>query len=324
VKRILLATLVVLSSAALAQAWSDSGHKIVASIAFRQLAPEEQAQVVAILKQHPRFEQDFKSKMPTELMDEKEQNEWLFQQAAVWPDMARGFQGTDRKYSHPTWHYIDLSSFLVPEDSTMTVTVNQSLDPPAEQREDMDAIQVLKMARAKLANKNTPDSEKAVWICWLFHVVGDIHQPLHSTALFAKTLFPTGDRGGNSIHCDQRGNLHSLWDGFLGGRTNFREPRNKAIAFVNDEAKAAIGKAAATKLDEKTWLDESHQICDTVVYDEEVRGFLRGYLDQTSAPPITLTERYLKAGGAVAETRVIQAGYRLGAVTKQVLAGDPN
>jgi hypothetical protein len=87
---------------------------------------------------------------------------------------------------------------------------------------------------------------------------------------------------------------------------------------VNDEAKSAIGKEAATKLDEKIWLDESHQICDTLVYDDEVRGFLRGYADKTTAPPIALTERYLKAGGAVAETRVVQAGCRLGAVSKEV------
>ena len=317
-KRFLLATLLVLSSATMTHAWSDSGHKIIASIAFRQLTPNEQAKIVAILKQHPRFEQDFKSKMPEGLSDD-EQNEYFFQIAAVWPDMARGFRGEDREYSHPSWHYIDLSSFLVPEDSNMTVTVNQSLDPPAEPNEQMDAIQAIKTARKKLADKNVPDSEKAVWLCWLFHVVGDIHQPLHSTALFSKTLFPTGDRGGNSIHTGQRGNLHSLWDGFLGGRTEFRPPRNRAIAIVNDEAKSAMGKAAATKLDEKTWLDESHQLCDKVVYDDEVRGYLRGYVDKTEAPPITLTERYLKTGGAVAEDQVIKAGYRLGAVVKELV-----
>jgi hypothetical protein len=96
------------------------------------LSPEEQAKIAAILKQHPRFEQDFKSKMPEGLND-AEQNECCFQIAAVWPDMARGFQGADRKYNHPTWHYINLPSFLVPEDSTMTVKVNQSLDPPAHE-----------------------------------------------------------------------------------------------------------------------------------------------------------------------------------------------
>ena len=50
----------------------------------------------------------------------------------------------------------------------------------------------------------------------------------------------------------------------------------KAIVFENDEAKRVIGKNAATKVDEKTWLGASQQLCDTVVYDGEVRGSLRG------------------------------------------------
>jgi hypothetical protein len=44
-------------------------------------------------------------------------------------------------------------------------------------------------------------------------------------------------------------------------------------------------------------------------YNSELTGYLRGYLDKSDAPPIQLTERYLKAGGAVAEKRVTEAGY---------------
>jgi len=38
-------------------AWSAAAHKIIASIAFRQLSRDEQVRVVAILKQHPRFDE---------------------------------------------------------------------------------------------------------------------------------------------------------------------------------------------------------------------------------------------------------------------------
>src|SRR5258707_1201174 len=74
-----------------AQAWNATGHKIIASIAFRQLTPAEQAKVVAILKRHPRFTDDFADQMPADVRgaDEATQNEWLFQQAAVWPDTVR-------------------------------------------------------------------------------------------------------------------------------------------------------------------------------------------------------------------------------------------
>jgi hypothetical protein len=169
-----------------------------------------------------------------------------------------------------------------------------------------------------LIDKKTPDADKAVMICWLFHEVGDIHQPLHSTALSSVSLFPKGDRGGNSIKTDQRQNLYSLWDQFLGKEASFRTARNKAITFVNDPNESKLGLAATKQLDEKIWLLESHKLAESTVYDAELVGYLRGYADKTEAPPITLTQRYLKEGGAAAEQRIIQAGYRLGAVLKQV------
>jgi hypothetical protein len=46
-------------------------------------------------------------------------------------------------------------------------------------------------------NKSTT-SEKALFARYLVHIVGDIHQPLHSVSLY-NTTFPSGDRGGNSL-----------------------------------------------------------------------------------------------------------------------------
>jgi len=308
----------LLATAAPALAWSEAGHKITGSIAYRQLTPDQQAKIVAILKNHPRWDEDFKSKMPAELTTEAEQNEWVFQQAAVWPDMARGFNGADRKFNHPTWHYINLPIYLTDDDKTIDAKVNVSLDPPADVQEDMNVVQAIRLARRLLTDKQTTDAEKAVLLCWIFHDVGDIHQPLHSCALFSKHLFPSGDRGGNSIRTDQRQNLHAVWDQFPGNRASFREARNKAIAIVNDPEQSKIGKEAAGKLDENTWLDESHALAESVAYDAEVTGHLRSHYPESEAPPIQLTERYLKEGGKVAERRVVEAGYRLGAVLNAV------
>jgi hypothetical protein len=41
--------LVVLLTASPAGAWNATGHKIIASIAFRQLTADEQAKIVALL-----------------------------------------------------------------------------------------------------------------------------------------------------------------------------------------------------------------------------------------------------------------------------------
>jgi len=40
------------------------------------------------------------------------------------------------------------------------------------------------------------DEEKEIYLTWLLHLIGDIHQPLHCTAVFSEQ-FPNGDKGGN-------------------------------------------------------------------------------------------------------------------------------
>jgi hypothetical protein len=107
--------LLALMFTAQAVAWGPAGHKIVAAIAFRQLTPAQQQRIVAVLKQHPRFQEDFADKMPEEV----EENEWIFQQAAVWPDLARGLPTEAKEeYSRPNWHFIDLPYFPTEEDWT--------------------------------------------------------------------------------------------------------------------------------------------------------------------------------------------------------------
>src|SRR4029450_371927 len=126
-------------------------------------------------------------------------------------DIARGFRGEDAKFNHGTWHYINVPHFLSPTDEQALagkVKVNQSLDPPAKPIEEMNAIQTIRLARSMLADDKISKSEKAIMLAWLFHLVGDIHQPLHSTALFSQKLFPDGDRGGNLILTQQTRNLH--------------------------------------------------------------------------------------------------------------------
>ena len=151
-----------------------------------------------------------------------------------------------RKFNHGTWHYINVPAFLSPADEQALagkLNVNQSLDAPATPEEKMNAIQTLRVTRAMLVDPNVSDGDKAVMMTWLFHLVGDIHQPLHSSALFSQKLFPNGDRGGNDIKTKQRGNLHSLWDGFLGGKVSVREPQQ-----IDEAADALLSIAKILRL----------------------------------------------------------------------------
>ena len=55
----------------------------------------------------------------------------------------------------------------------------------------------------------------------IIHVIGDIHQPLHSSTYFDDN-FPDGDRGGNLIQVtfnNKKWNWHALWDSEFGYAT---------------------------------------------------------------------------------------------------------
>jgi hypothetical protein len=276
---------------------------------------------VDILREHPRFQPDFLDAMPENV---EARDEWIFQQASVWPDIARGFKGDALKeFNHGTWHYINVPHYLNASDREALdrLKVNDSLDPPAKPAEDMNAIQTIKVARALFADTDANPRDKAIMMAWLFHLVGDIHQPLHSTALFSAKLFPEGDRGGNLIPTVQRRNLHSLWDGFPGGKVDLREAHQDVLKLLAIPELAELGERSARELDEKQWMDESHELCVNVVYGPELLGYLRNRETEggTDLQPISLPEEYLKAGGKVCDRRAVQAGYRLAAVLKEIV-----
>jgi hypothetical protein len=186
----------------------------------------------------------------------------------------------------------------------------------------MNVVQTIRYARRILADRTTSKQEKALM---LMHCVGDIHQPLHSTALFSRHLFPGGDRGGNSIpvldQVHQSANVHEFWDELPGSNIEFATARTEALRLRNDPQFSALGKKAAI-LDEKTWLDESHRLALTAAYDRTVLSSLRAAEQTTSKlnklEPITLSERYLAKARPISNRRLIESGYRLGALLKLV------
>jgi S1/P1 nuclease len=57
--------------------------------------------------------------------------------------------------------------------------------------------------------------KRGISLAWLFHLMGDIHQPLHAIQLFSRE-YPNGDRGGIEMCVRASFNgapieLHRLW-----------------------------------------------------------------------------------------------------------------
>jgi hypothetical protein len=322
----LMLSIAVLLTASPALAWWDGGHQITASIAFRRLTPEQRQRVLALLKSHPRWTDDFEYQMPDAVKadDADTQTEWVFQQAAIWPDLVRKFEGADReRFHHGTWHYVNLPHFLTDADRKALegkVYVNVNLIAPEQPAPNMNIVQTIRLARRVVGDGSASAESRAVMLAWLFHTVGDIHQPLHSTAMFSQRLLPEGCRGGNLIKTKQRDNLHSLWDSLPGERLSLREARNRAVALMNRADLKPDGERAATMLNESTWLSESHELTIKAVYDAEVLAALRAAESggARELPTITLSDDYLQAAGAIAERRIVEAGYRLGAVLAEI------
>src|SRR5262249_14358538 len=97
------------------------------------------------------------------------------------------------------------------------------------------AIAALKQAMDTLRS-NADDADKAVALCWLLHLVGDLHQPLHASALIARAESlpkpdfdpppapfdpPEGDAGGNRLAIKLKATnanaevLHAYWDALV-------------------------------------------------------------------------------------------------------------
>jgi hypothetical protein len=89
------------------------------------------------------------------------------------------------------------------------------------QTRDPEPVNILTaLAENESVMKNENDSErKPIALAWLFQLVGDIHQPLHTAQLFTVD-YPQGDRGGNEIcvrvtQVGQPMDLHRFWDGVI-------------------------------------------------------------------------------------------------------------
>src|SRR4051812_44447936 len=199
-----------------AAAWNEAGHATVAMIAWRQLDESHRRQVGELLKSHPHYEKFLIARKP----DGVDVNEWAFLRAAVWPDWVRparpGTEGETFKgpeitsYHRGDWHYIN-KAWVLPQDL-------KKVDPatrPAATRPARENILTPLDANAKiLADTSAKPADRAVALCWMMHLVGDVHQPLHAISMYSQE-YPDSDRGGNGEVV--RGNdnvmrLHAYWD----------------------------------------------------------------------------------------------------------------
>jgi hypothetical protein len=307
-------------------AWNALGHKVVAEIAWRELEPSARQQIVDVVRRHPRFDADFAQKMTDDVLkgDKALQDRWVFQHAATWPDIARNLpKGERSKYDRPQWHYVDFPLFLDGSDQRALagkLSVNLATDfRTTKDKRQLNVLQAIGYARATVESSAGADT-KALAYCWLLHLVGDVHQPCHSTALFCVNHFPDGegDRGGNEIPLARGDDLHSLWDNLLGRQHFIRDVDKTVLELKGQQRFRDVLASAAKEREPRGWAKESHELCKAFVYDRAILEAVRATPAGSEIPKVYLPDPYYKEAGDHARRRIVAAGVRLG----KVLRGD--
>jgi hypothetical protein len=272
-----------------AMAWGDPGHILIAAEAYRELSPEEKAQVFEVLKAHPDFARWAKVYHPNTNMDLPT---YVFLRCSTWPDEIRG---SGIQYDHPNWHFMDYPlrppSFPFEPDPLPT----------------NDVLFGVAQCEKILGDTNANPEARGAYLSYMVHLVGDMHQPLHCASYFTDA-YPKGDRGGNDFYvkpADIGVRLHGIWDGLLGASVNRRAQWDYAVELQIKFPRASLPELTADTTP-KSWSLEGRELAIQYGY---LRGELKGSRNPDTAP--ALPADYIANAKVVAERQAAKAGYRL-------------
>jgi len=302
------------------------------------MTPELRAKAIQTLKNHARFDDHFTQRMPAALNNasEDEKNAWVFAHAAIWPDQVKrpspGVTQDDVKnFNRSRWHYINMPVYLneaerVELQGDLLVNLNQEVPAGtsggSQARRGMNIIQALKFAAIVTKDEDTRPVKKATYLCWLIHLAGDAHQPLHSSAFFTTQRFESGDLGGNNIFVREQ-RLHSVWDGLLqDGDTSFSKVQERTKALLGDGNLLAAGKQASESMEFEAWLNEGHRLAKEFAYTGSIRNHIASQEGTANddIPSFDPGHEYYSNAVKVAEQRGVEGGFRLAKMLSQVLS----
>jgi len=299
-------------SCAPATAWDNFGHMQVAAVAWKRLDSLARERAGALLKLNPIYDRLIAGAAP------EKRDQIAFIRAAIWADLIKlsssgyisdGTEGGNRPpptpeasqnigyadhFMHKYWHFVDKP---FSPDGT-----------PLEQPSTPNALTRIAVFRSTLSDAKASDDVKSYDLVWLLHLVGDVHQPLHTTSRFTSGQ-TKGDAGGNFVKtrcafpCAET-NLHWFWDDAPG----VDDDPEHAIAAA--ELLEAPDDQRASIADENIWINESFELSKSVVYQAPVG---------VGVGPFTLTSNYKDSAASTAKQQIALAGTRLGNLLQSAL-----
>ena len=289
-----------------ARAWHDAGHMVVAQIAYLRMSPSARAEVERLLVPPP-------DRRPLIHLCAgyytRDTCEKLYDPVtiAVWMD---DFRGDSLNDAYDTWHYINYNPLFdgIPARPNVGPLPTNVLDR-------------LNWSINTLRTGTGSDKRDAEALGFLYHLAGDVHQPLHAATRYS-AAHPDGDAGGNLFAIQPPPNsgarsLHFFWDA-AAGLFNYENPKRPldaaARARLRQSAEDLMRKypaaADAKVTDPQVWVVESNRIARTFAYAQARPG---------EAPTAAYTEQARDISGQ----RLALAGYRLAAVLDEILVRPP-
>ena len=146
----------------------------------------------------------------------------------------------------------------------------------------------------------------------MIHIIGDIHQPLHTSALFSAE-FPKGDLGGNLfeiIYLKKKSykELHEFWDAIVDQFSSIQVPLTEASyqklqGYAQNLTAEYPRSSLVSELNKKTvdeWVNEGGEKART-----------SAYWNQKIKSGDTLSDQYVTQGQNMARKQLALGGYRL-------------
>jgi hypothetical protein len=358
-----------LAIASPASAWHGDGHEAVARIAWLQLDEKTHDSLTRILKSHRHFKLFLHAPLPPGVHITTD--EWAFVRAARWPDWVRDPRAETtsltpeqskaiHEFHHGDWHFVNLP-IAHPADAEhfgearLAELTRQALEPETEKKGGVDtprhALAALKKNLGVLRDDTAPDADRAVALCWVLHLAGDLHQPLHAAALIARAESlpaseftpppafdaPAGDSGGNRVAVRLKPTdtkslvLHSFWDALVFDDARQYAPVEAKLRSLlrRDDLQPDRLQELKDHPEALDWAKESQDLARTVAYrkDGKPDGAILDFIPLPDEPgkvdailaglkaPV-LSGDYQKQATATAERRIVLAGLRLAGLLK--------
>lgn len=282
-----------------ALAWGAAGHRIIAAIAWENLQPETREEVISLLRKHPEHERW------TRRPGHSDNTRKVFVEASTWADEIRQdtrFYSAGKNEPTPTlpgfpdmerrndWHYVNIPLNESPDGRRLSGQIERRLPELA----------------STLAT-STDDRDRAYALPWLIHLVGDAHQPLHTSArIDAQRKW---EKGGNNREINNPFNsrkplmtLHAFWDDLPGPPWLRGERLDQAVrALIAAYPRPPLGTSSGQ------WIRESWTLARDDAYPPG------------NEPVPEITRAFYENSREIANRRITEAGYRLADLLNRTL-----